>query len=136
MAFVLCHKHQLGLFRVFSGRAGPVTRKTGIVPTFPAMNTANEKNPRLDNPHTASLIEYPCAFPIKAMGLNAEGFVHAITKIAEQFDPKFDASTIELHASKSAKYLSVTITISATSREQLDNIYRALSSHPMVKLVL
>ena len=89
-----------------------------------------------DIPPEQSLIEYPSQFPIKVMGLNVDGYVRAITRIAEQFDPGFDATTVELRASKGDKYLGVTITITATSREQLDEIYRTLSSHPMVKLVL
>ena len=83
-----------------------------------------------------SLIEYPSLFPIKVMGLKAEGYVQAITHIAHQFDPAFDASTIELRESKGGKYLGVTITVTATSREQLDELYRTLSTHPMVKVVL
>jgi putative lipoic acid-binding regulatory protein len=88
------------------------------------------------DPRKESLIEYPSAFPIKVMGARVDGFVHAITQIAKQFDPGFDASTIELRDSKGGKYLGVTITVTATSREQLDDLYRALSSHPMVKVVL
>ena len=87
-------------------------------------------------PPEQSLIEYPSQFPIKVMGLNVDGYVHAITRIAEQFDPAFDATTVELRASKGDKYLGVTITITATSREQLDELYRTLSTHPMVKMVL
>ena len=83
-----------------------------------------------------SLITYPSLFPIKVMGVKADGFVHAITRIAEQFDPVFDASTIELRPSKGGNYLGVTITVTATSREQLDELYRTLSTHPMVKVVL
>ena len=83
-----------------------------------------------------SLIEYPSQFPIKVMGANVDGFVTAITHIAKQFDPGFDAATVELRDSSSGNYLGVTITITATSREQLDDLYRALSSHPMVKVVL
>lgn len=83
-----------------------------------------------------SLIEYPSQFPIKVMGAKVDGFVHAITQIAERFDPQFDAGTIELRTSKEGNYLGVTITVTATSREQLDDIYRTLSSHPMVKVVL
>ena len=83
-----------------------------------------------------SLITYPSLFPIKVMGVKADGFVHAITVIAQQFDPSFDASTIELRPSKAGNYLGVTITVTATSREQLDELYRTLSTHPMVKLVL
>jgi len=83
-----------------------------------------------------TLIEYPCRFPIKVMGAKAEGFVHAVTTVARQFDPTFDAATIELRESKGGNYLGVTITITATSREQLDELYRTLSTHPMVKVVL
>ena len=94
-------------------------------------NTTPATDPRKD-----SLIEYPSAFPIKVMGAKVDGLVHAITQIAHQFDPSFDASTIELRDSKAGNYLGVTITVTATSREQLDDLYRALSSHPMVKVVL
>jgi uncharacterized protein len=83
-----------------------------------------------------SLIVYPSQFPIKVMGNKVEGLVHSITQIAKAFDPMFDASTIELRESKGGKYLGVTITITATSREQLDELYRTLSTHPMVKVVL
>ena len=84
----------------------------------------------------SSLIDYPSKFPIKVMGLNIDGFVHAITGIAAQFDPAFDAASIELRPSKGDKYLGVTITVTATSRAQLDELYRTLSTHPMVKVVL
>ena len=87
-------------------------------------------------PRQESLIEYPSLFPIKVMGTKVDGLVHSITHIAHQFDPKFDASTIELRESKGGKYLGVTITVMATSREQLDELYRTLSTHPMVRVVL
>ena len=87
-------------------------------------------------PPEQSLIEYPSPFPIKVMGLNADGFVHAVTRIAKQFDPEFDAATVELRPSKGDKYLGGTITVTATSREQLDELYRTLSTHPMVRVVL
>jgi len=70
------------------------------------------------------------------MGARVDGFVHAVTTIAHVFDPVFDASTIELRESKGGNYLGITITITATSREQLDELYRTLSTHPMVKVVL
>ncbi len=88
------------------------------------------------DPRKDSLIEYPSAFPIKVMGERVDGFVHAMTAIAAQFDPGFDASTVELRESKGGKYLGITLHITATSREQLDDLYRALSSHPMVKMAL
>lgn len=90
----------------------------------------------MDDSRKDSLIEYPCLFPIKVMGAKVDGFVQALTHVAEQFDPMFDASTIELRPSKAGNYLGVTLTVTATSREQLDELYRTLSSHPMVKVVL
>jgi putative lipoic acid-binding regulatory protein len=87
-------------------------------------------------PAQESLIEYPCQFPIKVMGLRVDGFVHAVTYVAKQFAPAFDASTIALRESKAAKYLGVTIAVRATRRDQLDSLYQTLSTHPMVKVVL
>jgi putative lipoic acid-binding regulatory protein len=83
-----------------------------------------------------SLIEYPSAFPIKVMGAHVEGFTEAIVAIALDFDPDFDANTVESRPSKGGNYLGLTVTITATSREQLDELYRTLSTHPMVKVVL
>ena len=89
-----------------------------------------------DDPRKDSLIEYPSRFPIKVMGAKVDGFVHAVTSIAKRFDPGFDAATVELRDSKAGNYLGITITVTATSREQLDELYRTLSTHPMVKVVL
>jgi hypothetical protein len=87
-------------------------------------------------PPEESLIEYPSAFPIKVMGLHEEGFTEAVIAVARYFDPAFDATTLEVRHSKGGKYLGLTITVTATSREQLDELYRTLSTHPMVKVVL
>lgn len=87
-------------------------------------------------PPEQSLIEYPSRFPIKVMGAHVEGFVEAIAMVAVQFDPEFDAATIEQRPSKGGNYLGLTITVTATSREQLDELYRTLTTHPMVKVVL
>jgi hypothetical protein len=89
-----------------------------------------------DIPPEQSLIAYPCAFPVKVMGLQVEGYVEAITALARQFDPGFDAGTIERRPSSGGKYLGLTITVTATSRAQLDELYRTLSTHPLVKVVL
>jgi putative lipoic acid-binding regulatory protein len=83
-----------------------------------------------------SLIEYPSVFPIKVMGLSAEGFVEALVAVAQEFDPGFDPDTVELRPSKGGKYLGVTLSVWATSREQLDALYLRFTAHPMVKVVL
>jgi putative lipoic acid-binding regulatory protein len=89
-----------------------------------------------DIPPEQSLIQYPCRFPIKVMGHKADGFIEAIAVIARQFDPAFDSAAIEQRPSSGGRYLGLTITITATSRDQLDELYRTLSTHPMVKVVL
>ena len=83
-----------------------------------------------------SLIEYPCDFPIKILGRTQSGFAQAVLGVVRAHAPDFDASTMEMKTSKQAKYLSVTCVVRATSREQLDALYRALCDHPMVVMVL
>ena len=87
-------------------------------------------------PPERSLIDYPCAFPIKVMGAQVAGFAEAMVAVALQFDPGFDAGTVERRPSSGGRYLGLTLTVNATSREQLDELYRTLSTHPMVKVVL
>ena len=83
-----------------------------------------------------SALEFPTAFPIKVMGKRADGFAQAIVDVVHRHAPDFDASTLEMRASREGNYLSVTATVNATSREQLDGLYRDLTAHPMVKIVL
>lgn len=85
---------------------------------------------------SSSLITYPSAFPIKVMGKKVPGLVDAVSLIARSFDPGFDPSTIELRESSGGRYQGVTLNITATSRDQLDELYRTLSTHPMVTVVL
>ena len=98
--------------------------------------SATSQPPLSSKAQTESLIEYPCDFPIKVMGARVDGFVEAMCQVALQFDPDFNPATLEMRPSKAGNYLSVTLTIRATSREQLDNLYRALTGHPMVKVAL
>lgn len=83
-----------------------------------------------------SLIEYPSDFPIKIMGAAHPEFAQAILAVVLQHAPDFDAASMEIRPSREGNYLSLTCTVRATSREQLDNLYRALTSHAMVKMVL
>lgn len=83
-----------------------------------------------------SLIEYPCDFPIKIFGTAQADFAPAIATVVRAHDAGFDAATIEPRHSKTSRYICLTCTVRATSREQLDALYRDLTSHPMVKMVL
>jgi len=98
--------------------------------------SASQNPPAGSDPRKDSLIEYPCRFPIKVMGAMVDGFADALAEVAREFDPDFDAATMELRPSKGGNYLGVTITVTATSREQLDGLYLRLTGHPMVKIVL
>jgi putative lipoic acid-binding regulatory protein len=83
-----------------------------------------------------SLISYPADFPIKVMGRKEARFAHNVLSIVRKHAPNFDAATMELRPSRQGTYLSVTCTIRATSREQLDALYRELCDHPAVVMVL
>lgn len=89
-----------------------------------------------DIPPEQSLIEYPTQFPIKVMGANVEGFMEAMVRVAQAFDVNFEPGTVEQRASKAGNYMGLTLTVHVTSREQLDELYRTLTTHPMVKIVL
>ena len=83
-----------------------------------------------------SLIAYPCDFPIKVMGQSQQGFAQAVMEIVLRHDPDFSAASMEMRSSKTARYLSLTCTVHAVSREQLDALYRELCDHPMIVMVL
>lgn len=83
-----------------------------------------------------SLIEFPCAFPLKVMGRSDEEFAAAVVAVVQAHAPGFDAASVETRNSSGGRYLSLTCTLTATSREQLDALYRELSAHPLVKVVL
>ena len=85
---------------------------------------------------TASALEFPCAFPIKIMGRTQAGFAQAVLAVVQKHAPDFDAASLEMRASTAGNWLSVTATVNATSREQLDDLYRELVAHPMVVMVL
>ena len=83
-----------------------------------------------------SLIAYPCDFPIKIMGKTQAGFAQAVIEIVRRHAPDFDPATVEMRPSREGRYLSLTCTVRATSREQLDDLYRELCDHSMVTMVL
>nr|WP_322011072.1 DUF493 family protein [Paraburkholderia sp. J12] len=89
------------------------------------MNTAKE-----------SLIEFPCDFPIKVMGKTHPEFTQTIAAVIRTFDGAFDEHAIETRPSSGGNYTGLTVTVRATSQAHLDDIYRALTGHPMVKIVL
>jgi len=83
-------------------------------------------------PEEASLIEFPCDFPVKVMGAAIPEFHHRIIEIARQHDPRFNVDEIKLRHSKTGKYTSLTLTIHAKNRPQLDALYQELTDCELV----
>lgn len=83
-----------------------------------------------------ALLEFPCDFPLKIMGARVDGFAQAIALVVARHAPEFDTAATEMRPSKAGNYLSLTCTVRATSQAQLDALYRELSAHPLVKVVL
>ena len=83
-----------------------------------------------------TLIEFPCDFPLKIMGATDPGFAQAIVEVVLKHAPEFDPASVEMRPSKAGNYLSLTCTIRAVSQAQLDALYRELTAHPMIKVVL
>jgi len=88
------------------------------------------------HPDKDELIDFPCDFPIKVMGETDDGFSNTIIEVIQKHSPSFDASKVEMRSSTGGKYISLTCACYVESRPQLDNIYRALTSHQLVKYVL
>jgi putative lipoic acid-binding regulatory protein len=83
-----------------------------------------------------SLIEFPCEFPIKVMGLRREGFAQAMIEALSDLVPNIAAEKIEMRVSKQATYISLTLYVDTHSKAHLDQIYLRLTGHPWVKVVL
>jgi uncharacterized protein len=83
-----------------------------------------------------TLLEFPCDFPIKIVGEAHDDFLPVVTQIVIRHAPDFDVLTVTQKASSGGKYVSLTCTVNATSKMQLDDLYRELSTHPMVRVVL
>jgi putative lipoic acid-binding regulatory protein len=84
-----------------------------------------------------SLIEYPSDFPNQSIRpITGRVYRRLSSKLFRSMIPSFKASSIEMRNSKTARYVSLTCTVRATSREQLDTIYQALCDHPMVVMAL
>lgn len=91
------------------------------------MNNINENH---------SLIQYPCEFPIKIIGHNKNEFINEIYLIIKKFDDGFSISSIRSKISKSENYIGLTVNVFVKSQEQLDNLYKELSNHPLSSFVL
>ena len=83
-----------------------------------------------------SALQFPCRFPIKAMGPVERDIVALVSAIAARHDPDFNPDAVRSTSSSGGRYVSVTLDIHATSREQLDAIYRELTAREEILMVL
>lgn len=83
-----------------------------------------------------SLIEFPTHFPIKVMGKNVPEFSQVICNLLLGMSPGFDMAGVEMRPSSKGNYLSLTCKVYVNNQDELDNIYRALSGHELVSVVL
>lgn len=83
-----------------------------------------------------SLLQFPCDFPIKVMGAGDSNFRTLVVELVRRYAPDLDEARVRVRDSRAGRYQSVTVLVNARDRAQLDAIYRDLSGHPQVKLVL
>lgn len=83
-----------------------------------------------------SIMEFPCSFPIKLMGRESDVFRQTAREIVEKHTGPLDDDAIDSSLSRNGRFVSVTITIVAESREQLDNIYQDATDHDDVIMAL
>lgn len=83
-----------------------------------------------------TLLEFPCEFPIKAMGPTGHDLIGLVYEIMQRHVDDLDASQFSSRQSSGGKYISVTVRFEAHSKQQLDAIYRELSAHELIKYVL
>ena len=83
-----------------------------------------------------SIFDFPCEFTIKAMGKADNNFDCLVVSLIREFYPELQEGAVQTKLSKGAKYMSVTVTIQAQNREQLDSIYLALTSEARVLVAL
>lgn len=84
----------------------------------------------------ATLLEFPCDFPVKIMGETSAGFADAMLQVVLRHAPDFIAASMEMKVSSSGRFISLTFTITAVSQSQLDALYRDISNHPLVSMAL
>lgn len=83
-----------------------------------------------------SLLTFPCAFPLKVVGLNSDGFPGQVEEIVRRHVPDFDPSGLTARPSSGGRYLALSFVIQAVSQDQLDALYRELSSHELVRFMI
>ena len=82
------------------------------------------------------IFNFPCDYPIKVFGLNQPDFEKTVCNIVETHIGKLHANQTAIKYSSKGKYISITVRIIATSRQQLNAINKDLQSCPLVSYLL
>lgn len=83
-----------------------------------------------------SLIEFPCEFPVKIIGIHSDLFIADIKKITKQHFSDFSEDKLRHKPSKKNNYLAITVTVFAQNQAMLDAFYQEITQHALVKMVL
>ena len=83
-----------------------------------------------------SAFEFPCEFPIKMMGPDTPRFHAIVRALVENHTGPLDEARIRHASSRNGRFISITMTVTARSRQQLDEIYRDLSACEDVLMAL
>lgn len=97
---------------------------------------SDEKNTPITEELPAPLLQFPCEFPMKVVGQRTDDFAQQIVSIIQKRDPKFNPAEVDMKISGKGNYISLGFLVNATSQEMLDDLYRDLTAHPLVKFVL
>lgn len=89
-----------------------------------------------DDDTAAPKIEFPCRYPIKVIGDAGDDMQALVFEVMHQHAPGFDAESVKVRPSKKGNFQSVTVFITATGEPQLQTIFTALKSSPLVQMVL
>ncbi|MDP3268606.1 MAG: DUF493 domain-containing protein [Legionella sp.] len=83
-----------------------------------------------------TLMEFPCNFPVKIIGVNAQAFIDDIKTMVTKHFPDFSESEFTSQTSNQNKYVAITVTVPAKNQEMLDAFYQEVTKHPDIKMVL
>lgn len=96
----------------------------------------SEFDPKQSDASAESPLQFPCTFPIKVMGPASEDFEALVVEIVRRHAPDLGEAAVSRRPSRAGTYLALTVTVRATSRDQLDNIYRELTAEEQVLMAL
>lgn len=95
-----------------------------------------KKSTEQETVEQTKLLQFPCDFPIKIIGLNTANFISDIISIARKHYPDIDTGILKHNASDKGNYTAITLTVRALDQNSLDALYQDINRHPNIKMVL